>query len=732
MKEVELKIGGMHCAGCAAGIEKSLVRLKGISQAHVNFALGTAHIDYEPEAVEEKSILDKIVELGYSPEKLDGRIDTAGEEIKSRRRDLLIAAVLTILIVAISLYEMLSSKPLIQLKIKAIVLFLLALPVLLFAGKEIFSDAWNQTRHFRANMNSLIAIGSSAAFIYSSCLMVRLWFSGGQGSPHFYFETSSMIITLILLGRYLETRAKGRAKDAIESLLKLRPEKATAIINGDAVEVDVASLVPGMTVLVRPGERIPADGKIVEGTALVDESMLTGESLPVDKQAGDEVIGGSISKSSSFRFEVTGTGENTFLAGVIKLVNQAQNRKAPIQRLADRVAGIFTPVVLLAGILTFAIWYLVDPHAEMLLKAPIAVLIIACPCALGLATPLAILAGTGRAARRGIFIRGGDVLENSVKTDHIVFDKTGTLTEGRFEMVGLKSFQEGKEDELLLLAASGESGSQHPLAAAIREKARRANLTLRQPKNLVEFPGFGLKAEINEKAVILGNEATMEKEKIDISALESFAEEEMARGRTVVYVAADGHALGFLVLADRIKDEAPSVINEIKKGGRHVIMLTGDNYKTAKGVASYLGIEKFEARVKPDQKAAIIETLRRADKHIMMVGDGINDAPALALADVGVALGSGTDVAMESADIILVHSNLNTLVEALEVSRLTFKTIKQNLFWAFFYNLAAIPLAAGILYPVFGWGLSPAVAAGAMAFSSLFVVTNSLRLLQTR
>ncbi|UCD94878.1 MAG: copper-translocating P-type ATPase, partial [Candidatus Zixiibacteriota bacterium] len=523
-----------------------------------------------------------------------------------------------------------------------------------------------------------------------------------------------------------------KARDAIGSLLRLRPERATVIIDGAESEIDVSVVRPGMIILVKPGSRIAADGKIIEGEPSINEAMLTGESMPVEKNEGDAVIGGSINGNKSFKFEVTGTGENTFLAGIIRLVTEAQNRKAPVQRLADKIAGVFVPIVLIIAIATFVIWFFIDPHSSMLLKAPVAVLIIACPCALGLATPTAVLAGTGRAARKGIYIRGGDILENSVKADHVVFDKTGTLTEGKFEVLQVRAADEDRETELLRLSASAESGSQHPLATAVVDKARALLVDLHPPKNLTEFPGFGLKAEVGGKIVLVGNHATMEKEKIDISQFAEWADEEMALGHTVVYVAADGHALGFLSLADKIKDEAAGVIDRIKKSGRQAIMLTGDNYKTAGGVAKSLGVDRFEAEVKPDQKALIVDTFRRADRNVIMVGDGINDAPALAAADIGVALGSGTDVAMESADIILVRDDLNSLIEALEISRLTFRTIKQNLFWAFFYNIIAIPLAAGLFYPLFGWGLSPIVAAAAMAFSSLFVVTNSLRLLQVK
>jgi Cu+-exporting ATPase len=730
-KELGLRIGGMHCAGCAAGIEKGLSSLEGVNDARVNFATGTAAIDYEPDLVAEKSITDKIIELGYSPSRWDSSQIEDGNELAARRKDFLVALAFSIPLVVFSMGGMFLPRLLIDPRLNGAISFLLTLPVMFYAGREIFQDALKRLRHFRANMNTLIALGSLAAFLYSCYAVFQLIIARPLEFPHYYFETAAMIVTLILLGRFLEARAKGRARDAIGALLKLRPEKATAVIDGVETEVDVSAVKPGMIISVKPGEKIPADGRILEGTTSVDESMLTGESVPVEKNVGMEVVGGSINGNSSFKFEVTGVGDDTFLAGVIRLVSEAQNRRAPVQRLADKVAGIFVPIVLLVAVATLLAWYFIDPQSPMLLKAPVAVLIIACPCALGLATPTAILAGTGRAARRGIYVRGGDVMENAVKIDYIIFDKTGTLTEGKFEVLAVKAVDDDKENELLQLAASLESGSQHPLAGAILEKARGLNIEIYTPKGLTVFPGFGLKGEVNGRSVLVGNQATMKKEKIDIGALAEPAEEEMAHGRTVVYLAADGRARGYLALADKVKADAVEVIDKIRRMGHRVIMLTGDNYKTARGVAANLGIDKFEAGVKPDQKAVFLEAFRRVDQNVMMVGDGINDAPALVAANVGVALGSGTDVAIESADIILVQDNLTSLLEMLGIARRTFRTIKQNLFWAFFYNIIAIPVAAGVFYSLFGWGLSPIIAAGAMAFSSLFVVTNSLRLLHT-
>jgi len=729
---LELKINGMHCAGCAAGIEKSLNRLEGVQQSQVNFAMGTASVDYEDESLSEQEILSKVVELGYEPEKTKGLKVSEDAAYREAQRNFFWALLFTLPVIAISMIQMLTSPPAINRNLAGILLFLLTAPVLFYAGRNIFSDALNQTRHFRANMNTLIALGSLTAFVFSAFVIFDRLFTNSFAGGEYYFETAAMIVTLILLGRFLESRAKGRARDAINALMRLRPERATAIIDGEEIEIDVTDVKKDMVLIVKPGEKIPADGEIIEGEISVNEAMITGEALPVDKSPGDKVFGGAVNGNNLFRMKVTGAGEDSFLSGIIRLVAQAQNRKAPVQRLADKIAGIFVPIVLLIALTTFLVWYFVGAEWGLLLKTTVAVLIIACPCALGLATPTAILAGTGRAARMGVYIRGGDILENTVKAGHVIFDKTGTLTLGEFKVYGMKALDEDKEEEILELAAAVESGSNHPLAEAIVKKAKAMNLKTRAPRNLEEFPGFGLKAEIEGRQVVVGSEATMKKEGIDVEQFAEAADAEMAMGRTIVYVAAEGAALGFLMLADQIKEEAVEVIDKLEKGGRTAVILTGDNYKTAKGVASHLGVGKFEAQVKPDQKATIVEAFRRAGHNVMMVGDGINDAPALAAANVGVALGSGTDVAIESADIILVKDDLRGVLETLDISRLTYRTIKQNLFWAFFYNIVAIPLAAGVFYPVFGWTLSPIIAAAAMSFSSLFVVTNSLRLLQVK
>ncbi|RKX18573.1 MAG: heavy metal translocating P-type ATPase, partial [Candidatus Zixiibacteriota bacterium] len=699
LKRINLKISGMHCAGCAGGIEKGLLKLAGVEKVQVNFATATSAVEFLSNQTDEEHILNEIAELGYQAaigESSD--IDSGVEHIEARNRFLLSMA-LTIPIVVISMKDILSLTLPFDKPATGLVLFFLTLPVMLFPGRGIFVDAFRQLKYLRANMNSLIALGSLSAFLYSFWITFESLIYSGRVTGFFYYETAAMIITLILLGRYLENRAKAKARDAIGALLRLRPDKATAVINGEEIEIKTAEVKPKMILFVRPGEKIPADGRIIEGEPSIDESMITGESVPVEKHIDNEVIGGSVNGNSSFKFIVTGTGENTFLGNIIRLISEAQNRKAPVQKLADKIASVFVPIVILVSLMTFGVWFLIDPQNSMVLTAPVAVLITACPCALGLATPTAILTGTGWAARRGIFIRGGDILENVIKVDHVIFDKTGTLTEGNFEVVAVETA--GDEDEksearMIQLAASAESGSTHPLAGAIVRKAAELEIDLLAENDLTEFPGFGLQARVDENFVLVGNRATMEKEKIDIEMLSDKAVEEMEKGHTIVYVAVDNQAIGFLALSDKIRDEAPQVLNEISQTGRKVIILTGDNYLTAKGVAKTLTVGRFEAGVKPDQKATIVETYRRAGNKVMMVGDGINDAPALASADIGVALGGGTDVAIESADIILVRDDLESLLETFNISRMTYRIIKQNLFWAFSYNVIAIPIAAGL------------------------------------
>ncbi len=574
-------------------------------------------------------------------------------------------------------------------------------------------------------MNSLIALGTLTAFGWSLFVLLS---AGEHGHHDLYFESAGMIITLILLGRFLEARAKRRAGRAIEELVKLRPTMATAIINNVQVEIDSSALQPGMVLLVRPGDRVPADGVIIEGEAVLDESLLTGESLPVERRVGGAVIGGSVNGNTPFQMRAEATGEDCFVAGVIRLVSEAQARKAPVQNLADRVAAVFVPIVLVLAATTGLLWYFLAPESGMAVRSVISVLIIACPCALGLATPAAILVGTGRGAREGIIIKGGDVLETLSTIDTVIFDKTGTLTTGQLEVVTVRTFGPVAEQNLIRLVGSIESQSEHPVAKALMRYMKERQLQPAVVRNVAARPGFGVVGECDDRHLVIGSRNLLEQEKINFGPSLLQGEKEMESGRTVVFVAQDGQVVGLISLADETRHDAREVIERLRRDGLRVIMLSGDNRATAGGVAHSLGLTEFEAEIRPEQKKDIVESYRRAGQRVAMIGDGINDAPALAAASVGVAIGSGTQVAIEAADVVLVRSQLVGVPRMFQLARVAMKTIRQNLFWAFFYNVIAIPIAAGLLFPVSGLTMSPVLAALAMSLSSVFVITNSLRL----
>ena len=725
--ELTLTIDGLRCASCVSSVEKGLSGQGGVETCSVNLATKSATISYDRSATDPQGIINQIEQLGFSA--AVGRPDflaTNQREANDARQLLQISLALTIPLVAVAMWPMWTGHSIIPAPFDALAQAVLAAVVLLYGGRTILLDAAKQTRHMRANMNSLIAMGTCTAFGWSVYLLMISRQSGI--SQPLYFESVGMIITLILLGRFLEARARGRAGDAIRALVDLRPTKATAIINGVDIEIDAATVQPGMMLLVRPGERLAADGVIIEGQPVIDESMLTGESLPVEKAPSDKVVGGSVNGNRSFKFKVTATGEETFLAGMVRLVTEAQSRKAPVQKLADRVAARFVPAVIGVALLTLAGWYWLAPDSPLLIQSVISVLIIACPCALGLATPTAILAGTGRAAREGIIIRGGDILEQITQLNAIVFDKTGTLTCGELEIVNVHPVDTWSRRELIRMAGSAEKQSNHPLARAIVQFMEKEQIDASEVRNVQDRPGFGVEALYRGERLLIGNEALLKSEQIDPAACRELALEEMEQGQTVVFIALGGKLAGLISLGDRLRSDAAGTVARLSKRLGRVSMLSGDNYRTVAGVARSIGLEYFEAEVKPDQKQQVIESYQRAGFRLAMVGDGINDAPALAAAEVGVAIGGGTDVAIEAADVVLVRSELADLIKMFQVADQSLKIIKQNLFWAFFYNVLAIPLAAGLFYPLFGWTLSPMVAAAAMAFSSVFVVTNSLRL----
>jgi Cu+-exporting ATPase len=716
----------MHCASCVANIERGVSELEGVSGCRVNLATRSALVDYDCSQLDSSEIIKQIESLGFGAEIGTPDILGANEQAEAEaRRAMLWSLGLVLPLMLVAMWPMMAGERLISAAFDGALQAFLAAAVLAYPGRPILRDAFLQARHFRANMNTLIAMGTLTAFAWSLYAYYRTII--GESEP-LYFESAGMIITLILVGHYLESRAKRRAGGAIEELVRLRPIMATAIINGVEVEIDAATAQPGMTLLVRPGGKVPVDGEIIEGEASLDESLLTGESLPVEKRVGGSVIGGSINGNTPFQMKATAVGEDCFVAGVIRLVSEAQARKAPVQYLADRVAAVFVPAIIAIAVVTGLLWYFLAPESDMLIRSVIAVLIIACPCALGLATPAAVLVGTGRGAREGIVIKGGDILESLSTIDTVVFDKTGTLTKGSLEVVGVETFGRIAEQNLIRMVGSVENQSEHPVGRAVVRLMNERQIAPMVVREVEARPGFGLVGDCDGRRLVIGNRALMDQEQISFGPALLRGEREMESGRTVVFVALDGQVIGLVSLADQVRGDARELIEQLKPRMKRVVMISGDNYKTAAGVARSLNLDDFEAEIKPDQKKVIVESYCRAGFKTAMVGDGINDAPALAAATIGVAVGSGTQVAIEAADVVLVRPELETVARMFNLSLATMKTIRQNLFWAFFYNVLAIPVAAGLLYPFLGLSMSPALAALAMSLSSVFVVSNSLRL----
>ena len=652
-------------------------------------------------------------------------------------RKLIIGAVLAVIIMLGSM-NLIPGLSRLTPEARNIIIFILACPVQFWIGAQFYRGLVSVFKYRAADMNTLIAVGTLSAFIYSTIVtFFPELFSGTGTETYIYFDTAAMIIVLILLGRYFETRARSRASGAIRRLLDLQVRQATVIRDGRQVQADIDSVEKGEVVLVRPGEKVPLDGIITEGSPSIDESMISGESIPVEKNRGDEVTGATVNLSGSFKFRVTHTGSATFLAMIIKMVEDAQSSKAPIQRLVDRVAAYFVPGVIGIAVLTFLLWFFLGPQpsaANSLIRF-VAVLIIACPCALGLATPTAIIVGTGKGAENGIFIRDARSLEIAHRLTTIVFDKTGTLTEGKprvRKVLVLESSPVKDREELLFLAASSELHSEHPLGKAIVEKAEESGIKLQQPTGFKSYAGKGIAAEVGGHRLLKGNRLLMEKEGVSMQPYGNMAEDISSGGETAVYVAVDGTAAGIISLADNLKPNAGNIVSGLKEMGLEVVLITGDNRFTAEAIASRAGIDKVYAEVLPGQKADRVKELQESGEMVAMVGDGINDAPALVQSDMGIALGTGTDIAIESGKIILTGGDLQGVLNAISLSRRTVRVIKQNLFWAFFYNILLIPVAAGALYPFFGIQISPIFAAGAMAFSSISVVSNSLRLRRTK
>ncbi len=731
----DIQLQGIQCAGCVKTIEKALSRVEGVVHAAVNLSTAVARVEYLPEMASVKKLESAVVQAGYkvirsSPEdRRDSEKIARDQEVRDLRVRLLAGIILGWFVFWGSMPHIFPWTP--DFLQSPWVLWALATPVQFWIGWRFYRGTWSALKNRSADMNTLIAVGTSAAYFYSAAAAVfPEFFEAGGIEPEVYFDTSVMIIVLILFGRWLEARAKGRASDAIRKLMGLQPQTARVIRSGKEHDIPVEEVLTGDEVIVRPGERIPVDGVVVKGRSTVDESVITGESLPVSKTAGDDVIGATINKSGSFRFRATHVGDETALAQIIRLVREAQGRKAPIQRMADVVAGYFVPVVIGLAVCTFAVWMIFGPKPALTpaLLNFVAVMIIACPCALGLATPTAILVGTGKGAQHGILIKGGESLETAHKLDTVIFDKTGTLTQGEPAVTDVFALGDKKEDEILQLTASAEKASEHPLGEAIIREAARREVNLDDPENFQLLEGLGLKAEVQGRTVLVGSPRLMEQEGIVFSEAGGMLEDFSREGKTVIFTAVEGQAAGFIAIADDLKKGSWDAVRNLKKMGLHVVMLTGDDRRTAAAMARKAGIDDFKAELLPQDKVEAIRSLQAEGRRVGMVGDGINDAPALAQADVGIAVGTGTDVAMEASDITLIGADMRGVAAAVKLSRLTIRTIKQNLFWAFFYNSAGIPVAAGVLYPFFGILLSPVLAAAAMAFSSVSVVFNSLRL----
>lgn len=718
-KKAELKLVGMTCAACAARIEKKLNSLPGVYGAGVNFAIERATFEFDPSQITLKEIEKAVADLGYQAfavgdEAVDKEKEARENEILYQKRRLMISTVLSAPLLLMMIFEWLKIELHISMDLLHWISFILATPVQFYAGYQFYKGAYKALKNGSANMDVLVALGTSSAYFYSIVLLF-------QSSMHSYFEVSAILITLVILGKTLEARAKGRTSEAIKKLMGLQAKTARVIRNGAETDIPIEDVEAGDFVLVRPGEKIPVDGIVREGQSAVDESMLTGESIPVDKKPGDTVIGATINKNGALKFEATKVGKDTALAQIIRMVEEAQGSKAPIQRVADQVSAYFVPTVVALALITGVAWYLITGDFSKSLVGFVSVLVIACPCALGLATPTAIMVGTGKGAEKGILIKGGEHLEKAHKITAVVLDKTGTITKGEPDVTDVIAVSGFSNKEILSIAGAAEKNSEHPLAQAIVNAAKSQNLTMDNVADFEAIPGHGIRVKVGNDLVLLGNAKLMKENNISIAEMEERINSLEADGKTVMIMAVDGKLAGVVAVADTVKEHSAEAIRELQKLGIKVYMITGDNKRTAHAIASQVGIDNVLAEVLPENKAQEVERLKNEGYVVGMVGDGINDAPALATADVGMAIGTGTDVAMEAADITLMRGDLRSIVSSIKLSRATMGVIKQNLFWALIYNLLGIPLAA------FGV-LSPVIAGAAMALSSVSVVSNSLRL----
>lgn len=741
-KTVVIPIAGMTCAACTQSVERRLKKHAGIKSVAVNLATESAQVVYDPEQIRLSEIKQMIVKLGFTPKEAERRRSLDEDklrkdaELKDMWLRFIVAAIFTVPLFYIAMGPMISwlawpvpgfMEPMQYPLVYALVQILLVIPVV-WAGRRFYTVGFRQMRYGSPNMDSLIAIGTSAALVYSFFSVWQITAGDFAAVDHMYFETAGVIIALILLGKTLETLSKGKTSEAIKKLIGLTPKTAT-VINGEVeIEMPLDEIEVGDIVVVRPGGKIAVDGIVVDGYSSLDESMLTGESMPVEKHVGDKVIGASLNKTGTLKYRAEKVGDETALAQIIHLVEQAQGSKAPIARMADIISGYFVPIVLVIAALAAVVWLVAGQDAVFVLRTFIAVLVIACPCALGLATPTAIMVGTGKGAELGVLVKSGEALEIAHKVNTVVFDKTGTLTKGTPEVTDIVSLDKLTEEELIALAASAEYGSEHPLGEAIVRKGQELGVVRSSASDFAAIPGHGISVSVGNVRVLLGNAKLLALHNISTAQFSSTFDNLASEGKTPMYLAVDNTPAGIIAAADVVKPSSKAAIDHLHKMGIKTVMITGDHKKTAAAIAKMVGIDDVLAEVLPGDKANAVKDLQANGRKVAMVGDGINDAPALAQADVGIAIGSGTDVAMESADIVLMKSDLGDVVTAIRLSRATISNIKQNLFWAFFYNVVGIPIAAGVLYAFGGPLLNPVFAAAAMSLSSVSVVTNTLRL----
>ena len=736
--QVRIGIDNLFCASCVTFIEEGLRATPGVLSASVSLGTSEATVEYLPEKARLAQFSEAIRETGYrtraagSEESADRQAAEHQHEYRNLFNRFLFAAVVSLPVLIFAypkLFPVVRDLPMETLRLAWIGSALLTLPVLFWSGGHFFSGAWGALKHRSANMNTLIATGTGAAWLYSTvAVMFPGMFPAGTAEP--FYDVVAVVIALVVLGQALELRAKGHTSEAIKKLMGLQARTARVLRDGQELDIPVEEVLVGDVVQVRPGEKVPVDGVIVEGSSTLDESMLTGESLPVAKKAGDEVIGATLNKTGSFKFRTTKVGKDTALAQIVRLVQDAQNSKAPIARLADTVSGYFVPVVMILAVLTFIVWFDFGPQPQLVyaLVTSVSVLIIACPCALGLATPMSLMVGIGKGAENGILIRSGEALQNAQALNTVVLDKTGTITKGKPELTDVIVLSGRQADDLLRLVASLERSSEHPLAEAIVEGARARGLALVEPDTFDAMPGLGVIATVDGLRLAVGNLKLMQREAVALGELEAQAAALADNGKTPMYVAVEGQAAGLVAVADTVKEDSAEAIASLHRMGIEVVMITGDNRRTAAAIARQVGVDRVLAEVLPEDKAHNIRLLQAEGKKVAMVGDGINDAPALAQADVGLAIGTGTDVAIEAADITLIKGSLRGAVTAIEISRATMSNIKQNLVGAFIYNGLGVPVAMGVLFPFFGVLLSPLLAGAAMAFSSVTVVSNANRL----